>query len=192
MTKPLGVRGEAGPRAVWREETVLSSKRTGGGGRGDMGKSGNHRPKDQPFLLPLPPPDPAEHWFSLHLPDPRCSTALAQDRLSYCEVPRGSPEVPCQRAAAGPPGASSAGSGRTSWRRRPRPCSLRWRAGAGASCLEVSTLKTAHLSDGSSTCSPLGWPGLGHTWRGGVPYNRDGKYHSSLEATLISGQQLPP
>lgn len=70
MTKPLGVRGEASPWAVWSEETVPSSERMGG----NIGKSGNYRLKDQRFLLPLPPRDPAE---------PRYSTALAQDQLSH-------------------------------------------------------------------------------------------------------------
>lgn len=39
---------------------------------------------------------------------------------------------------------------------RPRPCSWSWKAKAEASCLEVSTLKRAQLSDVCSTCSPLG------------------------------------
>lgn len=87
--------------------------------------------------------------------------------------PPASPEDPCQRAAAGPPGASVASGRRTSRRRRPRPCSLRWRAGAEASCSEVSTLERAHLSDGSTPAPHWAGP------------------HTERRCSLQQGWQIP-
>lgn len=59
---------------------------------------------------------------------------------------------------------------------RPRPCSRRWRARAEASQLPGG----GHLEKSSTLrCVQYLLPtGPGRTQKGGVTYNRDGKYHS--------------
>lgn len=168
---------------MWREETVQRALGATWGKVGATGLRTSHSSCHYPHptmpsigsLCTFHTPDAVQPWH-------RIGSATAK-------TPRAHQKIPARGQQLGRPVPQGPKVGEHPRERRPRPCSLRWRAGAEARCLEVSTLKTAHLSRWEQHLLPTG---LGHTRRGGVPYNRDGKYHSSRAAPLINAWQLPP